>query len=46
MSGVVSAVGQGIDLLDGGPCALRRRGLWGFFCPHWFQRWIFKTEMY
>ena len=38
--GVVSGVGPGIDVLDGGPRVSRGRGCLGIFrylCPHWFE---------
>jgi len=45
--GEMSGLGQGIDVLGGGPCASREVGrFWGWLpqLAHWFQRPIFEEK--
>ena len=41
---VVSGVGQGMAVLDGGPYALREGEVLEFFHCHWFDWHIFKNR--
>jgi len=42
---VVSGVGEGIGVVDGGPCAQSEGEVLGVFRSHWFE-WYILTEIY